>query len=447
MSVFTRILAASFLALLLGSCGEKRPQNLVLISIDTLSRDRMSAYGGPRATTPSIDVLRERSLLFENAQTTSPWTLSAHASMLTGLYPSRIASTEKQRYGVEPMLGDLFKEAGYRTAAVTGGVYLSESFGFGQGFDLLVDGGVRNAIAWIEENKNEPFFLFFHTYIPHTPYVDRRFVSNGQGGRISEIFGPDDDSLHLDICCRGMVLSEEERAFLLALYDGGIAAADEAVGELLEVLRREGLLENTTVVITSDHGEEFWEHTGAGAMHGHTLYDELTRIPLIWYEPGLATAGGSVDIPVSLVDLLPTIAARFDLEAPDARNGLDISPVLDGEPWEVERPLFAEATLHGPERFSIRTSEGTLVMTPDIKKQRGLGHRYPVAVRSRQEVYLPNDPEERRNALRTNSMLAVKLLKQLREHRAQAVEVEEPDLSAGASKELEDQLRAMGYIE
>jgi arylsulfatase A-like enzyme len=445
-SMLPRWLLLALLIAVSPGCGEQRRQNLVLISIDTLVADRMSAYGAERQTTPAIDRLRQRSLRFDRAYSPSSWTLPAHASMLSGRYPSRLSSQPHRMYTAAPLLSERFAAAGYRTAAVTAGLYVSDKFGFGRGFEFLREAEVGEAISWIRAHADEPFFLFFHTYLPHISYTDRRFVEPGQGGRIDEIFTSFREPMYVELCCKGMQLTPGEREFLVSLYDGGVAAADEAVGALIAALSELQLMERTTVVVTSDHGEEFWEHTGGAAVHGHSLYDEIVGIPLIWYEPDLATGGGVSDAPVSLVDLAPTFAARFGLPELGGVDGVDLSPVLEGEEWNSERPLFSENTLHGPARFSIRTQRGKLIITPKPGRQRGLGAAQPIDVRARRELYLPEDTGEERNVFGEHPELAADLIRRLRDYRAGAV-VEAPAKAPEPDPELEERLRVMGYIE
>ena len=108
----------------------------------------------------------------------------------------------------------------------------------------------------------------------HIPYQDRRYVQAVDGGRLSTIYEGETDNwldLHLDVCCRNLKLTDDEKDFLLRLYDGGVAAADEMVGEIVSTLQSTGMLDRTVVIMTGDHGEEFWDHTDRGAYHGHTL--------------------------------------------------------------------------------------------------------------------------------------------------------------------------------
>jgi len=417
----------------------------------------MSAYGASRETTPTVDRLRERSLLFSNAFSTSSWTIPAHASMLTGRYPSSLAPnpSDRRAFRAAPSLAQLFREAGYATAAFAGGGFLSKSFGVDRGFDVFEGGAgsavLPHAVEWLEQERTAPFFLFFHTYHVHIYYTDRRYVTDEQGGRLSSLFTAYPDPAFRTACCDpDFEPTADEEEFTLALYDGGVAAADEMVAEIIGALERRGLMENTAIIFTSDHGEEFWEHTGKAAYHGHSLYDEILRIPFIWYEPGMQRAGQTVDAPVSLIDIVPTVAARFGLAAPADLDGVDLGALIAAGEQLAPRPLFAEGILHGPQRWSVRTAKGKLITTPKPDVQAGEGKKYPVPTAAPVEVYLPDDTDERRNMATEQPGIRAELLTALREHRAAAA-TEPPGSPGKPGDELPDEttqrLRALGYVD
>jgi arylsulfatase A-like enzyme len=438
------LLASALLAVVLcGACAKQATQarNLILISIDTLVPGRMSLYGGPRRTTPHIDLLASESVRFVNAFSTAPWTMPAHASMLTGLYPSTIYARPGTGWSLQraTALAERFRRAGYRTGAVTGGGFVSARSGAARGFESFEQvpkagrpaRAVNKSIAWLETNHDEPFFYFLHTFIVHAPYLDRRYVEPGQGGRLKDLF-KQDAALYSRLqmmCCQDMTVTHEERRYMLALYDGGVAAADEMVGRLLAALERLQLMDDTAIIITSDHGQEFWQHTDRGG-HGHSLYDDQLRIPLLWYEPGLRAAGQSVSQHVSLIDIVPTIVERFGLKKDEAFDGVDLSPLLDGREWAVERHLYAEAVHHGPKRLSVRTPEAKLILTPEPGVQLGIGGKHPVSVAAPRELFLSEDRAEARNIAGdpAYAQLFEELGLQLEEDRATAL-AGDPELS------------------
>lgn len=435
------------------------PRNVVLISIDTLRADRMSLYGASRRTTPHIDALASKGAHFAHAYSPSPWTLPAHAAMLTGRYPSSLSPSadapqpstpDAPLYRMAPMLSTLLKDRGYRTAAVTGGGFVSGAFGADVGFESFQRGKVDDAVAWIRKRPGDPFFLFFHTYAAHTPYQDRRYLDGLDGGRLADIYrqGVFWIGLHLQLTCGQLDFTREEREYVRAFYDGGISAADEMVGQMVGALDEAHLLDRTIVVVTSDHGEEFWDHTGRGAYHGHTLYDELLRVPLVWYEPGLAHPGAAEEA-VSLVDLVPTILSRLGIPIPPDLDGLDLSPILDGRRLGVERNLFAGAVRHGPARRSVRSVAGTLIVTPDPSVQLGEGQKCAVPVGAPRELYLADDAGERVNRVSEDAALAARLEAALAAHASRPGPVAPGKAATPATldRETRDRLKELGYLQ
>ena len=440
-----------------------RPKNLIIVSIDTLVAARMHTYGGPRPNTPNIDRLAQRSTLFKNAFSTAPWTLPAHASMLSGLYPLSISTHAKERryYELAPMLAERFRQAGVATGAVTGGGYCSANFGFDKGFDFFAefkkeDGlgpEVASSARFLGKNRDQPFFFFFHTFVAHEPMLDRRYVKPGAGGRLKQIYQPHDGrKLLYQVCCEDMDVRPGEKKFMLQLYDGGVAAADEIVGQLIWHLERLSLMDKTDIIITSDHGQEFWEHTRRGG-HGHSLYQELLRIPLIWYRPEAKASGSVQTADVSLVDLVPTIVRRFGLETEDEFDGVDLAPLFSGVELPEERFLFAEAIHHGPERFSIWNRKAKLTVTPNPEVQLDIGKKNPVSVAAREELFARADYFETHNVAESkeNASLLEEMSHALSTRRLSAAKTTLAKDDDAPSPQLDEaaieELRALGYLE
>ncbi|MFP8880246.1 MAG: sulfatase [Myxococcota bacterium] len=437
-----------------------RPRNLLLISLDTLVPGRMSAYGGPRQTTPNIDTLVRRGIRFTNARSTSPWTLPAHTAMLLGRYPTRLAPdpNDMRLYKLAPSLAKLFRDEGFRTAAVTGGAFLAKRLGIAKDFELFAQHArwtdrnwnpVERAEAFLEQIRDQPFFLFFHTYEVHVAYEDRRYADRLDPGRLESIFRFAQQGMetHRDMCCGEMEPTEVEREFLMALYDGGVAKSDETVRDLLAVLSRLGLAQNTAVVITSDHGEEFREHTRRTAYHGHSLYDELLRVPMIWYEPGLERAGQTQSELVSLLDIVPTAVARFELSPPAELDGVDLSPLIDRGFWTHERVLYGEGVKHGPPRFSVMTEDAKLIVTPDTTVQNGEGANYPVSVRAPRELYLRDDPLEQNNRIDDGLPILTELETLLARHQALAAKTKPARPVPELDRDSLTRLQELGYLQ
>jgi len=302
--------------------------NVVLISMDTLRRDHVGAYGYDRETTPGVDALAARGVLFENAVSQSSWTRPAHMSVFTGLHPAEhgvTALAHRRRIDdTVPTLAGELGAAGYATAAFVGGVNMAAAFGFDQGFDSYRSNGkyfrdnLEDAKYWLERNAHQRFFLFFHGYDPHTPYltdpVDRLALDL-----------PDRTPRH----AYRRLCKKARRARIkpyLDEYDGAIRRGDRYVGKLLAHLRELDLLDDAVIVLTSDHGEEFLEH--GRCFHLTTLYREVLDVPLIIVAPGL-TASRVPDLVPASVSVGATILDIVGVER-HALPGPSLMPLVAG---------------------------------------------------------------------------------------------------------------------
>jgi len=332
--------------------------NVLLISIDSLRRDHVGSYGYPLPTTPTIDRLAAEGVIFRHAVSTTSWTLAAHAALLTGVHDARHGATVPTATLDEsiPTLAEAFRAAGYRTVGLYSGPFLHPHFGLARGFEEYVDctsygledtrnpanprvhasshkdvtnPRIAESFARVAARTDaRPFFFFVHMWdvhydlVPPAPY-DRMFSSDPSPPEV------DRDFRHDSAFVPGM----DERAYrqVIALYDGEIRSTDDTIGTMLEQLRARGLLEDTIVVVTSDHGEEFLEHGGKG--HRNTLFDEVLAVPLVFWSPSRLRPA-VVETAASLVDVAPTLAALAklpSLEGVDGRTLFDIhgSPVVD----------------------------------------------------------------------------------------------------------------------
>jgi choline-sulfatase len=335
-------------------------RHLILISIDTLRPDHLGAHGYARPTSPNIDRLAAQGVVFLDATSTSPWTLPAHATMLTGLYPSRHGLKDHVNHLSDsvPSLATRLRREGYRTMALINSHNLSRQYGLDQGFERLhyfsefddpdatqraiVNRGEEitdKAIQWLKKRDRRPFFLFVHYYDVHTDYGPRqeyrdllvRPYSGPMTGATSQL---------------GQLRREEKRIqpedvrHLIDLYDGEIRQLDDTLAKLFGFLDKEALTDETLLVITSDHGEEFMEH--GSYMHGRTHYQEVIAIPWIMRGPGLPS-GLRIDWPVSLVDMVPTVLGLLGKPG-EGFDGANLAPYLnDAGQRPDDRLLFSEA--------------------------------------------------------------------------------------------------------
>jgi arylsulfatase A-like enzyme len=339
----------------LGERGPATPRTTILISVDTLRPDHLGCYGYRRPTSPVFDALAEGGVVFEDVSTPAPWTLPAHASLLTGLYPSRHGLKSHERYLPAPIvtLAQVLARKGYRTAAVVNSHNLSSRFGLDRGFQdfRYVEESVAQvaptseiidqAITWLEKRGDHPLFLFVHTYDVHSDY---RSLAEYEAAFVEPYDGPADGTTAQLIAVREgkLSLGEADARHLVDLYDAGIRQWDGELGRLLRFLKDNRMLEETLLIITSDHGEEFFEH--GGFLHGRTQYQEVMAVPLVLRGPGLPS-GERVAQPASLVDLMPTVLALLRIPAPEALDGRDLRPFWQEEERREAGPrlIFGEA--------------------------------------------------------------------------------------------------------
>ncbi len=337
--------------------------NLALIVIDSLRADHLGCHGYPKPTSPTIDRLASEGARFEAAVASTSWTLPSHAAMFTGLHDSAhgVMTPEVALAPGHRTLAETLGAAGYRTAGFYGGPFLHPTFGLHQGFEtwrscmaglgedaspaeVLTEaaGGaartnsassvtgprtVEAVRAWFESQDpaRTPFFLFVHLWDVHYDYAPHpellELFDPGYEGSLDASDFDSNPAIH-----PGMDPRDLEH--LLALYDSEIRFTDGIVADLLALLDEHGLTDSTLVVLTSDHGEEFFDHGAKG--HQHELWDELIRVPWIARWPGRIEPGTVVTDQVSLVDLAPTVLGLLEISDDWPRSGRDLTPLLTG---------------------------------------------------------------------------------------------------------------------
>ncbi len=274
----------------LGRKPQTRP-NVIIIVVDTMRRDHVGAYGYARSATPTIDALASENVLFANAWANANWTKPSVASLLTGLYVSQhgvkyvVTSTEGQPPTTQRLpddvttLPEMLQAAGYNTLGVVENVHISRKLGFAQGFDVWDESpygatNVSNSFMYHFKDMKPPFFAYVHYFDPHAPYYRTRIFESG--GAIepglrdvkSTDFAWSTYTYGVD---RGIVgLSPIERDRLVELYDGEVRYADLGIARILATLKERGLYDNTLVIVTADHGENFYE--GRRLAHPHDSF-------------------------------------------------------------------------------------------------------------------------------------------------------------------------------
>lgn len=383
-----------FLGLFLGlgglaGCAPAEPDNVVLVVIDTLRRDHLPTYGYRRQTAPFLDRLAREGAALDGVSPTS-WTKPATASLLTGLHP--LSHQAIGRLDALPeeaeTLAERLKGEGYRTLGISANGWISGEFGFHQGFDelLLLDTEgaevVNRKLFPRLEKLAPPYFLYVHYIDPHAPYDPRTAWDGGALPEALRAQGPVSvESLDPFTVRRRPA---EYMARVHDLYDGEIRGADRALEGLVGELERRGLMKNTILVVTSDHGEELEDH---GQMsHGLSLYEEVVRVPLVIHAPHRIAAGLRGGL-ASLVDVVPTLTEILGLSGGEDLDGVSLAGrLLRGETAaETERPFLLHLDHMDGVGLALTRGSDKLVLG-----------KLPY----RKEVYdLATDPAERRNLL------------------------------------------------
>lgn len=442
--------------------GAERP-NVVLVVLDTTRADHFSAYGYPRATTPSFDAFAARSIQFDRAFATSSWTVPSHASLFTGLYPVTHGATQESQYlaADAETLAELLAADGYETAAFSNNAWVGEKTNLTQGFahvgEMWRQRGPgqavrtnRAVVEWLDtRDPDRPFFLFVNYIEPHWTYTaprswQDRFLFPGvtPAERKRANFGVVDWYLDRDSVAERLV------PIRVGLYDAELAWVDAALGELLEMLRDRGLEESSLVVVASDHGENLGDNGHQG--HSFTLYDSTLRVPLAIRPPGGAGAGSRRSDPVHLADVFETIAAATGVSPGGARRaGEDL---LAG-PLPDDRPLLAE--YYYPAQFLAYFPEAAregAELAPYRRRIRALRigpHKLIWGSDGRHELYdVAADPGETRDLSGSAPETAQRMQAALEALVARyAADTPPPAPPAGAlDPDTEANLRELGYL-
>lgn len=470
--------------------------NIILLVMDSVRAANVSCYGYERRTTPNLDALAAEGVLFEQAISVGCWTLPVHASLFTGLYPSSHGLTiSKDALPSDfPTLAGRLKELNYQTACFSNNAYVSEITRLTQQFDTVEDiwrvtnprgikrtkmwklrkwlerfgpitkpviGAARilqriraivkrrgnrgdqgarltNEIirSWLAESRDseKPFFIFVNYMEPHEPYnpphpYDRRFMPEKFGPwRVAQV-GNNKDILQN----RSGKRYREDLEIIQALYDGELNYLDQRIGELLQMLASEDMLDDTVVIVTSDHGDSLGEHEHIG--HRMALYEQLVHVPLIIRYPRGFRPGTRVAEQVSLIDLYPTL-----LELAGADQTLYSS-----------NGFHSLTTFPGSERRPFVIAENTAPKSMDSVVARMVRtDRYKFIWKSNHEhelFDLVEDPDELNNLVHLKPQTVRELLKQLEEWMDAQTEHRIETDEAHYDDAVRDHLRKLGYVD
>ena len=422
----------------------RRPRNVLVYLVDTVRADRLRPWAPEsRVQTPGLDRWARSAIVMERGRTQENWTKPSVATLLTGLMPWTHTATSGD--AVLPrsvdMLSETLREADFHTGAFVCNGYVSDAFGFEQGWSTwrnYIREGRRTAarfvaadvLEWLdaipaEGDTKKPFFLYVHTIDPHVPYIppDETLALYDPEPYEGPVDFTRDRELLEKVKSERLRLNARDRRRLEALYDAEITYHDTHFASILDGLERRGLADDTLVVFTSDHGEEFFDHESVG--HGHSLYEELLHVPLVLKVPGIE---GPVRVPdaVGLVDIVPTILDALEMP----REGLDgrsLLPLLRGEPTGAP-PVTVAGFMEGWRsvvvgRFKLiqRTHRRWMLfdLEADPGERNDLADDRPMVVR----------------ALR--GLLGLALAGGTRAHEAETTEID---------AETDAQLRALGYV-
>lgn len=402
-------LAAAGIALALTSCATPaRPRNVLVITLDTMRADRLPAYGFSGVSTPALDELAREGMLFEAAFAATPLTLPSHATLFTGLYPSKLGIRDNAGAPLRrefQTLAETMAAHGLRTGAFVASAVLAADRGLDQGFQTYSTAGtescrdararrpadavVDDALAWLAKDE-APFFAWIHLYDTHRPYRLPDEYSRGY---------PDP-------------------------YLAAITFEDSQIARVVKHLRERRVLDDTLIVIAGDHGESLGDH--GEDSHGIFIYQETLHVPLIMRGPGVKP--GRVDHVVRLVDVMPTIleVAGWPVSPSD---GVSLWRLMKGLPEEKAREVYSESLY--PERFGWAP----------LRSVRA--DRYKVIDAPRPELYdLELDPAEQSNLISAKASIAAAMLARVRAHKDDHL----PQVETPISDERAAQLASLGYV-
>jgi arylsulfatase A-like enzyme len=363
---------------------DAKRRNVVFYLIDTCRADQLSAYGNSRKTSPFLEKLAAMGARFDHCFAQAPWTLPSMSAILTSCYPSVTGMHRffDQLDSAFVTLPEAMQQAGWHTAGFSANPLMGKMSNYQQGFDEFTEamevipggdaighstGSARalnqKVLPWLKQNKKWPSFLYVHSIDPHEQYAPepeylRRFttperereyrkqlreIKQKNPGKIGSVTTQE----HFD---RAQVKVGPFIETALALYDADICANDDEIEHLFDALRKTKPLEEWILVVTADHGEEFFEH--GGTSHAYTLWNELLHVPLIVVAPGLVPAGLVVKEPVQSLDLYPTLLELLGIEAPPGLQGQSFAAFCRGDDQAAGHPVFAENhSMPGSERF------------------------------------------------------------------------------------------------
>lgn len=363
---------------LLITTGPKHRSNVLLYMIDTLRADHASLYGYSRDTTPYLKKLGVHGLVFDDCQVQATWTKPSVASLMTSLYSFThgIRRDDDTIPKGSVTLAEQLRAAGYVTASIVANPLAGRLSGLQRGFDYLsewqavgrfinekedraTDSAALNKLVfpWLEQHRDEPFFLYAHATDPHAPYqppakFEDKFANPAETPAFDRDFTKLENlavrrggfAIDRPLCIRAGVTPDRFIQRAIDRYDAKILHNDASFEQLVEKLRQLGILDNTLIIVVSDHGEEFWEHGWTG--HGQSLYQELAHGLLLMWNPSLLPQPRRIAEPVQLIDVMPTVLDLLGLKIPDVVEGQSLLPLANGQPFHRRGAVITSRFAH-----------------------------------------------------------------------------------------------------
>ena len=460
--------------------GSKKNQlNFLLITFDALRADAVGAYGSSNLT-PAMNRMAKEGIFFEQAYSMAPLTLPSMTSFISSKYPMELEiSPDGPHYKIPKKVetfAEVLQKHGYITTALVGNHLLGPSSGVLQGFNqrLVLDHHLpvknrysqilpmmekfisycfpkpnymylmntsdillRRTIEFLKHYSHTNFFLWVHFMDPHDPYNPPKEFRRGIDKNPWPVFAPRDPDIKtptLEEIRKGSdYFDTATKKYIRELYDGEVLYADHLLSIILNTLKDEDIFNNTVICITSDHGEEFWEH--GDYYHGQSLYQELVRVPLILYIPGYKS-GIRFGHPVSLIDVMPTLFDIAKFPVPDGYDGKSLLPSLKEQNKFSSQPIFFEATRYYEPRKAILKKEFKLI--------------YGMKSESTELYNLSTDPQEKKNISASDAkqveLMRKELYSWILKYRKSLQKGKKDQDDIDAQKDQFRRMKALGYL-
>ncbi|MFX0039687.1 MAG: sulfatase [Promethearchaeota archaeon] len=421
--------------------------NIFLITIDCLRADFLGCLGNKNKPTPFLDKLAHEGILFKQTYSNAPYTVGSFPSILTSTYPA-LYNDKLELSPYRTTIAEVLKKAGYKTAGLNTNAYLSVYYNYGRGFDYFFDvlsekkkmtkSKFKNiilrlirktplrillkiipilpspqndaqkinkkALKWLKNNKSNPFFIWLHYLDVHGSYIPNRNyrpISKRRMAYLNKLIANRNKLVKLNIKKNldlkylskkyTQKITKEDIKDIVRLYESNIRCVDDQLSIFFKNLKRLNLYNNSLFIITSDHGEEFYEH-GLFSHFGQ-LYDELIHVPLIFKGPNLPKRC-KIETLISLIDLAPTILDYLNLKKEDNFLGKSFLPLFAKSEGNYNRKFVVSELIkgYGPQLFSIRTNNYKLI--------------YNVANQLIELYNIKDDPNEQNNIYNQNKVVA-----------------------------------------